>query len=115
VRRSWCKRSQATHALELAAAKNQLEATEADNERLKTENAQLRRRVSELEAQLNESIRKEDVPQCWLTVLNLYQEDKIEDKDTILLKHLASRMKHASCAKTRGHTSPRLWCHSGWP
>ena len=56
--------------------------------------------ISELLSKLDNSINKDDVPAFWLTTLELYNNDQIEEKDQTLLKHLASRMKNGRAAVT---------------
>ena len=65
---------------------------------LESENAVLRKRIKTLEAKLENSISRDDIPAFWLTILELYNEDKIKDKDVTLLKHLSARMKNARAA-----------------
>ena len=73
------------------------------NGRLVKENQELRAENLEIKAQLDNSICRDDVPGFWKGVQDLYDNDKIENKDGLLLKHLSERMSNS-----RARLSPAM-------
>jgi hypothetical protein len=87
-------------ALRVARADERADAAEATTEELQRENIELKRKVRQLQAQLDNAISRDDVPDFWLTVLNIYHNKGLRDVDVELFKHLAARISNSRGAIT---------------
>ena len=74
------------------AATERYQAKEAQCQELLRENVDLKREVRQLKELLENSISRDDVPDFWLAVLNLYRKEGIRSPDVTLLKHLSARL-----------------------
>jgi len=82
-------------ALQLAAEARRTDAAREMARTLLVENAFLKREILSLRVRLDQSICADNVPQFWLNVLELYNDDTIREPDITLLKHLSARMANA--------------------
>jgi len=82
-------------ALQLAAEARRTDAAREMARTLLVENAFLKREILSLRVRLDQSICADNVPQFWLNVLELYNDDTIREPDITLFKHLSARMANA--------------------